>query len=410
MKKLIIGLIAVLLVFGGLVAWNQRNLPATPRPAPVVVTATPAPAPAAPAPDAASAPAAPAEVRRLDYDAIAALYPADTVAVRLGSEEFAWGEYADWLRSNGMQYEDYFEQMATIYGVPADWTGSVGDGSGRTYAENMRDETSDTLTSFMAIRSFAREHGIALDAEALEKLEPEQLALRLCGENGTVEQLAQLLENDSHMSIDAFRYYSESIALYSKCYETLYGAQGEKLSEEEIIAKLEEQGYLSAGHILFLTIDPMTGAALDEATLKEKLQKAEEIVAELRAIEDPAERLKRFNELKAEFCEDSGKLLYPDGYTFTPGTMVTEFEESLIALEPYGVSDPVKSSYGYHVILRLPLEAESLLFSVQGKPNTARVTVAQDGMTAQLDEYYRSHAPEYAEGLAELDLTKFIKE
>ena len=52
-----------------------------------------------------------------------------------------------------------------------------------------------------------------------------------------------------------------------------------------------------------------------------KLQQAQAFADELRAIEDKGERLKRFAELKAEFCEDTGKETFPDGYIFLPGTM-----------------------------------------------------------------------------------------
>lgn len=396
MKKFIIGIVAVLLVFGIFMVWSQNNgkTPAVPAPAAASEAAAETPAP---------------EVHGLDYEAIRALYPEDYTAITLEDEKIDWGFYADFLRATGLQYEEYFAQMAAYYGVAAEWTGSIGDGSGMTYAEGMRQETNDTLASFMAIRAFAKEKNVKLDEETLEKLTPEHMAADYCGEGATVEDLAAELESGSHLTVDGLRYYSESVALYSALFQELYGAEGEKLTDEEVIAALEEEGYLSAGHILFMTIDPSTGKELEESVIAEKLKKAEAVVEELRAIKDPDKMLERFAALKEEYCEDTGKQTYPDGYTFTTGTMVKEFEETVKALGEYEISDPVKTSYGYHVIVRLPLRSDSTLMNGQSSPVAARQSVAQNGITKALDTWFEAHPATYAEGLEALDLTKFVK-
>lgn len=51
--------------------------------------------------------------------------------------------------------------------------------------------------------------------------------------------------------------------------------------------------------------------------------------------------------------EDTGLAANPDGYAFTTGEMVQEFEDATRALEPGQISGLVESSYGYHIILRL---------------------------------------------------------
>ena len=402
MKKLIFGLVAVMVLFGAAITFNHTGNTLT---APAVAAS---PEAAAVTPDATPAPAATPEVHSLDYEAIRALYPADTAAITLESEVMDWDLYADWLRTNGLQYEEYFRQMAAYYGVAADWTGSMGDGTGANYAKGLLNETNETLASFMAIKALAKEKGISLDEEALKSLEPEAMAHQILGENATVEQLAEELENTSHLSVKAFQFYSEALDLYTMLAQELYGAQGEKLTEEDIVKALEDQGYISAHHILFMTIDPMTGKNLEQDEVAAKLQQANDLVKELRAIEDHDELLKRFKELKEQYCEDTGKQAYPDGYTFTPGTMVPVFEDTVKALKDYEVSDTVQSDYGFHIIMRLPLGGDSLLFSPQGTPQTARVIVAQEKITHDLDDYFAAHPPVYADGLEELDLTQYI--
>ena len=45
-------------------------------------------------------------------------------------------------------------------------------------------------------------------------------------------------------------------------------------------------------------------------------------------------------------------------YTFTHGEMVPDFEQTAFELEENELSQPVRSTYGYHIILRLPLAGD----------------------------------------------------
>ena len=47
----------------------------------------------------------------------------------------------------------------------------------------------------------------------------------------------------------------------------------------------------------------------------------------------------------------------PEGYEATYGQMVAAFEEAALALQPGEISGIVESTYGYHIILRLPIQA-----------------------------------------------------
>ena len=53
--------------------------------------------------------------------------------------------------------------------------------------------------------------------------------------------------------------------------------------------------------------------------------------------------------------------------------MVEEFENAVKALADYEVSEPVLSAHGYHVIMRLPLNADATVtLSDDGTPLSAR--------------------------------------
>ena len=77
------------------------------------------------------------------------------------------------------------------------------------------------------------------------------------------------------------------------------------------------------------------------------------------AVTDPTQLEAKFDELMLANSEDTGLADNPNGYAFTSGKMVEEFETATRALEPGQISDIVESSYGYHIILRLdPATAE----------------------------------------------------
>ena len=410
MKKLLVILLVILALFAGFTAWNTKNTPAAdPGQGPVIEDDhAPDSLPVEEGVDAAAAPAEPVEIRHVDYDAIRALHPEDETAIQMADESVTWGEFCGMLSATGRDIESYFDQMATYYGVAADWDGSIGDGSGQSYAQYAVSETREYLESLLAIRGYAREQGVALDEEQVKSLEPEELARLVLGEDASVGEFYAALDEEAHMSFETYRAMREANLLYTKLIDTLYGPAGEKVSEEDAVAWLEEQDYLAAGHILLMTIDPNTGDALDEAVVRAKRERAGEIAAELQAIEDQEALLKRFMELKEAECEDTGKTVYPEGYTFQPGTMVQEFEAAVRALGEYKVSDPVETAYGYHVIMRLPLKGDASLMTLSGSTTTARQELAVSGITADLDAFQEAHPAEYVEGLEEFELAPYI--
>ena len=115
--------------------------------------------------------------------------------------------------------------------------------------------------------------------------------------------------------------------------DTMYDmAENEfKLNDSEIRAKynenLSEYETVTAKHIL----------VSDE-------EKAKELYKQLKRGAD-------FDKLMKENTEDPGSANEPDGYTFTRGKMVPEFENAAFSQEIGKLYEPVKSVYGYHIIL-----------------------------------------------------------
>ena len=348
------------------------------------------------------------EIQELDYDAIYALYPGDKVVMSVAGEDITWDTYFESLKSNALQIEDYFRQMGAYYGETASWEGSLGDGTGMTYAEYPVLAAEDTLAHYAAVEALAKERGITLNEENAAAAAPEQLAADALGEGASVEELETALDEQLHMSLNAYQHMAEINGLFDQLRTEEFGAEGELAEEADIVAYLEEAGYVCANHILLMTMDPNTGDVLDEAAAAEKKAKADEIYKELSAITDNDKLVERFGELKAEYCEDGGKTAFPDGYTYTPGTMVSVFEDTASALEDYGLSEPVHSDYGWHIILRMPLNGDCLVYS-SGMADKARLHYAHDSFSEEFQQYVEDHAAVRADGFETIDLMNYIK-
>jgi parvulin-like peptidyl-prolyl isomerase len=127
-----------------------------------------------------------------------------------------------------------------------------------------------------------------------------------------------------------------------------FGENGIMIPPEEDIRAYFDENYYHAKHILIMSVDPDTNEEYSEDELAEREQLAKEIAQRAANGED-------FDTLMNEYSEDTGLSSNPDGYVFTEGDMVTEFYDGTAALAVGEISEPIKSSYGWHIIERLPL-------------------------------------------------------
>lgn len=401
MKKLLIILLAAGLLFVGVAGCAQKTAP-VPSPAPVD-DETIYVSPVNPEPPTTASPEAPvvAPVRHVDLEALHDLYPEDTVYATIGEREITWGEYYEWLGSYVLNGENYMESMAA-YGRSGGW--DIPYAEGVTLADSFVANLSDNLRAFVGIDMFAEQNGIEISDEELEAKKAEDQSAML-GPDATDEAWGELL-TANFLTENLYRAQAKANLQLKKLMETKYGQNGELLSTAALQRYIEDKEYLRCNHILFLTMDMETRQPLDEETIAAKKSRAEEISAELQSIENREELLARFAELKTELDEDSGKVRYPDGYIFTPGTMVAAFEETTKALSAFEVSAPVLSEYGYHVIIRLPVDADTAL----DNGSTIGAAAASEIMAADLDEIVDALDFTLAEGMEPIDLVKFLAE
>ena len=402
MKKLVVILAVVCVLFAGVVGYMSF----TNRPADV----DPAEEPEASQTLDAQESAEPVQVLSVDYDAMRASHEPDEIVATCNGRDVRWDEYFYWASYSAAQVENYINTMATYYGMEVSWDDPWGQDTDQSFAEYVPASAEEQIKQVNCIEDFAAENNVVLSDDTLAEIE-EQLKSTIastCGEDATEEDFNEYLDQ-VYMTRALYDRMTQMNYLYQQGYTQLYGENGELVDDAAAIAYLEDNEYISANHILLMTMDSATGEALDEETIAAQEQKAREIAEELQAIEDPQQLLARFAELKEEYCEDTGKVTYPDGYTFTPGTMVTEFEDACNALADYQVSDPILTSYGYHIIIRLPLDPDKIVeYSYEGTPLNARSLAANAEYASRMDAQYEKTSFEYVPGFS-FSIKDFLK-
>ena len=415
MKKFVIVLLIACLLLGcGIGYFVARHNPA-PAPAESVPSDT-ADAPKAPAetvPDAAGiAEEAPVmETRRLDLSALRDRYAPDQVVGSSEGIDVTWEEYFYWLNDMGSQAQSHIDTMA-LYGQARRWDDKIEADSDTTFAQYTVQMVEDCIREMHTIESLCAENNVTLSAEDEEALAQQLQAdiVSYCGEGATEEDFTAFL-TETYGSRGMYDRLNRLTMLYGGLYKALYGENAANVSDEEALSYLTDGGYLCAGHILFLTVDSSTFEPLDEETVAAKLATAQQVSDELRSIEDVEARAARFAELKAEYCEDSGKELFPDGYLFAPGTMVTEFEDGVADLGEYEVSEPILSAYGYHVIMRLPLSLELSLQTPDGNSAAnARAAYASAQFRSMVSARLEQAQLQLSDELTDFDLMPYLVE
>lgn len=368
MKKLVIALVAVLIIaVGALTVFQLRDkAPAVKQPAPTAEAQQPA-QDSTETVDATVGAEAPAAAPHLDYDALFAAHNPDEIAVTVNGHEINWAEYYSWISyyTNNMEY---YMNMYAQYGYTMGWDSVINEENGTTVADEAITTSLQFVEQIYNTLDYAEANGYVSEdiyAKLEEDVNAEIANLVMNGmlpEGAGVEEFNAYLQ-ESHSNIEQYR----SITLFGEIadamYAEIFGEKSEKVSDAEALAYFADNGYVIANHILFMNSDRTTGEAFTEEQIAENLARAQALIEELRAIEDSAEREARFLELKQELDEDTGKVYYPNGYVFGAGQMVEEFYAASLELGDYEISEPVLTSYGYHIIMRLPDDCDAIIMS-----------------------------------------------
>lgn len=161
-----------------------------------------------------------------------------------------------------------------------------------------------------------------------------------------------------------------------------------KVDDKTLESELETN-FVRATHILF-TFENED----EEATQK---QKAEEVLARLKNGED-------FETLKEEYSDDTKLKNNTDGYYFTHGEFSNEFEYEAFGLKENEISKVIKTSVGYHIVKRLPLDKEYINENFEQLRKQCIIGKYYD----LLKNTYKDLVPEYTDNYKNIKLDSFI--
>lgn len=262
------------------------------------------------------------------------------VIMTLDGYEVTYSEYRYY-------YLNYVKQFATYFGTDFE--------SNEEYAEQFDTYFEQALKMNGLVYNAATAAGISLTQEEFDELVADVY-------DETIEQFGEdalTILDESYSITPYYLMINETIYnLYQKLYDATYGIGGEKYEQikAETLDYYNENGYMRAKHILLQFPSNDDGSDVTDEQKAELYTKMQEILEKAKSGES-------FDELIATYNEDPGMETYTGGYYFTDGEMVEEFENATKALADNEISDIVESPYGYHIILRLPLEDESIVDS-----------------------------------------------
>lgn len=298
------------------------------------------------------------------YQATAGL-AGDTVVATAGEAKITADNLLYWLAASIDSTAQYYAMMGmTTSDLP--WDTEMEDGT--TMAQSVLNNALQTATLYALVPVIAQQEGLSLSAESTQTI--QQSMDDFAQQAGSQEMLNHMLWS-SALTQDLYTRMYQASDLNTQLMNRYYG-QGapDAPKDEDILTYVSDNLQIAykAKHILLKTVDtskPITdenGTAtgeyekLDDATVAEKKALAEDILAQLQAASDK-EAL--FDQLMQQYSEDtdsSGNLNSPEGYEAKSGQMVPAFETAALALQPGEISGIVESPYGYHIILRLPIQ------------------------------------------------------
>jgi len=329
----------------------------------------------------------------IDFDSAIAAFPPDTVMIKADNLNITWAEL----------YVFLFQTVSNImhsYGVEIDWTVETGDGV--TLADLVLEYSTEEAISFLVFRNGIDLVDLVITDDDLDGLNDEINSLVEMYDNK--EEFEESLRvNGGFYDYDVFLNLLKIEYSVSLLFDFLYGEDADRITDEQVSEYAKENEYMMAMHILFMKTED------DDET---PLTDAKNMLTQLKAKENSPDFADFFHEMMHEYSEDSGGLLqHPDGYLFLFSDMVEPFSIACAELEIGQLSDIVETVYGYHILLRLPVDYDASPISPteSGFTGSLRVLTALEDFNTEQQKWRDNLNIEFTPDYYTIDLTKIFE-
>lgn len=308
----------------------------------------------------------------------------------IGEHEISYDEYRYY----------YLTAKDTMAGTDTEYWASDPD---QSKAKKLRAQTEQDIREAYAWNDIAKEMGIGLTEEESQKIRDDLKEIKRQAGTEFKNRL-----RDVHITTEELYIYITEMQTIQSKVQTAYMAQIREEHTDQFMADA-----LTAEHILIPFGAQSDGTILSEDAAKELSdQILEDLSAEIDARmaeapepdkdgnipDDDTRRLKITQDVFAEFRQQynvNDPNQPEEGYTFGYGWMVDEFYNTAIELDVGEISQPVHTQFGYHIILRLPLNEEMLQTNREELLTKASNAVATDELEKRMASYPVTYNEEY---------------
>lgn len=218
-----------------------------------------------------------------------------------------------------------------------------------TVEEYLRAKVEQSLKVAGAIETIAEENDISLDDDDLEKIQKEKK--KYISSLGGQKKFDEFLKVN-RTTEKAYDDMARIDALYKKVYNALY-AEGKKfdLSDSDI-KDIDNEYYLTykkAKQIVFYIVDTITKKPLSNSVVEQKKLLAETVRTMITDV-------KKFDEFIQKYSDDAIDVEPPYDMYFTSDQVLKEINDTVNSIKEGQISEVVKSTYAYHIILKEKLD------------------------------------------------------
>ncbi len=248
--------------------------------------------------------------------------------------------YVNWTK---LLYESNYGYTSSVWKTEMENQKSSGNSEGskekQTYWDTFKSQILLSMEQSEAIYQKAKEVKVTPSDDEVKKA-VDDFNKNIKSNNTTKEQAEKAGINDEFLK------YVLTRELATSAYQEYFNKNtkvDEDTLKKEYKSNKDAYNTVTASHIL-ISIKDKDGKELSDDKKAKAKEKAQEVLAKVKAGEDFAELAKKYSDDTAN-ASAGGNL-----GSFTAGEMVEAFSKAAFALDKNQISDIVETEYGYHII------------------------------------------------------------